>query len=96
MIERYTLPAMGNLWTDRYKYQTWLEVEIAVCEAQAELGYIPGDAVEEIKAKANFDPDRILEIEAERLTTDGTKLKSADHAIWEKRHELDNCFILKN
>ncbi|NCR18771.1 MAG: adenylosuccinate lyase [Microcystis aeruginosa LL13-03] len=65
MIERYTLPAMGNLWTDRYKYQTWLEVEIAVCEAQAELGYIPGDAVEEIKAKANFDPDRILEIEAE-------------------------------
>jgi len=65
VIERYTLPAMGNLWTDRYKYQTWLEVEIAVCEAQAELGYIPGDAVEEIKAKANFDPDRILEIEAE-------------------------------
>ena len=35
-------------------------------------------------------------VEAERLTTDGTKLKSADHAIWEKRHELDNCFILKN
>jgi adenylosuccinate lyase len=56
---------MGNLWTDRYKYQTWLEVEIAVCEAQAELGYIPADAVEEIKAKANFNPDRILEIEAE-------------------------------
>ncbi|MFM7789104.1 MAG: adenylosuccinate lyase, partial [Microcystis panniformis] len=65
MIERYTLPAMGNLWTDRYKYQTWLEVEIAVCEAQAELGYIPADAVAEIKAKANFNPDRILEIEAE-------------------------------
>jgi adenylosuccinate lyase len=65
VIERYTLPAMGNLWTDRYKYQTWLEVEIAVCEAQAELGYIPADAVEEIKAKANFNPDRILEIEAE-------------------------------
>jgi adenylosuccinate lyase len=65
VIERYTLPAMGNLWTDTYKYQTWLEVEIAVCEAQAELGYIPADAVEEIKAKANFNPDRILEIEAE-------------------------------
>jgi adenylosuccinate lyase len=56
---------MGNLWTDRYKYQTWLEVELAVCEAQAELGYIPADAVEEIKAKANFDPDRVLAIEAE-------------------------------
>ncbi|WP_072623133.1 adenylosuccinate lyase [Spirulina major] len=65
MIERYTLPEMGQLWTDAYKFKTWLQVEIAVCEAQAELGYIPADAVEEIKAKANFDPDRILEIEAE-------------------------------
>ncbi|PPT07547.1 Adenylosuccinate lyase [Geitlerinema sp. FC II] len=64
-IERYTLPEMGDLWTDRYKLQTWLQVEIAVCEAQAELGYIPTEAVEEIKAKANFDPDRVLEIEAE-------------------------------
>ena len=56
---------MGDLWTDQYKLQTWLQVEIAVCEAQAELGYIPKDAVEEIKAKAKFDPKRVLEIEAE-------------------------------
>ncbi len=65
MIERYTLPAMGNLWTDAYRFQTWLAVEIAVCEAQAELGYIPQEAVEEIKQKANFDPQRVLAIEAE-------------------------------
>ena len=65
MIERYTLPAMGKLWTDSFKLETWLQVEIAVCEAQAELGYIPKDAVEEIKAKARFDPQRVLEIEAE-------------------------------
>ena len=65
MIERYTLPEMGNIWTENYKYKTWLQVEIAVCEAQAELGYIPQSAVEEIKAKANFDPNRILEIEKE-------------------------------
>ncbi|RUR73959.1 adenylosuccinate lyase [Chlorogloeopsis fritschii PCC 9212] len=65
MIERYTLPEMGNLWTEAYKFKTWLQVEIAVCEAQAELGYIPAEAVEEIKAKANFDPQRVLEIEAE-------------------------------
>jgi adenylosuccinate lyase len=65
MIERYTLPEMGNLWTDAYKLQTWLQVEIAVCEAQAELGYIPKEAVEDIKEKANFDPQRVLEIEAE-------------------------------
>ncbi len=65
MIERYTLPEMGNLWSEAYKLKTWLQVEIAVCEAQAELGYIPSQAVEEIKAKANFDPKRVLEIEAE-------------------------------
>ncbi len=65
VIERYTLPEMGELWTENYKLKTWLQVEIAVCEAQAQLGYIPGEAVEEIKAKANFDPKRVLEIEAE-------------------------------
>jgi adenylosuccinate lyase len=65
VIERYTLPEMGALWTDAYKFKTWLQVEIAVCEAQAELGQIPVEAVDEIKAKAHFDPDRILEIEAE-------------------------------
>ncbi|MFO5493733.1 MAG: adenylosuccinate lyase [Cuspidothrix sp.] len=65
MIERYTLPEMGDLWSETHKLKTWLDVEIAVCEAQAELGYIPAAAVEEIKAKANFDPKRVLEIEAE-------------------------------
>ena len=65
LLERYTLPEMGELWTETYKLKTWLQVEIAVCEAQAELGYIPKLAVEEIKAKANFDPKRVLEIEAE-------------------------------
>ena len=65
MIERYTLPEMGELWTETYKLKTWLQVEVAVCEAQAELGAIPEAAVEEIKQKANFDPKRVLEIEAE-------------------------------
>jgi adenylosuccinate lyase len=65
VIERYTLPEMGEIWTDTYKFKTWLQVEIAVCEAQAELGYIPAEAVDEIKAKADFDPERVLEIEAE-------------------------------
>jgi len=65
LIERYTLPEMGQLWTDEQKYRTWLQVEIAVCEAQAELGYIPHEAVQQIKAEANFKSDRIAEIEAE-------------------------------
>ncbi len=64
-IERYTLPEMGELWTTEHKYKTWLQVEIAVCEAQAELGLIPAEAVAEIKEKACFDADRIAEIEKE-------------------------------
>jgi adenylosuccinate lyase len=55
---------MGNLWTDAYKYKTWLQVEIAACETQAELGHIPAEAFKAIQEKADFDPQRILEIEA--------------------------------
>lgn len=65
MIERYTLPQMGSLWTDEYKFRTWLEVEIAACEAWARLGKIPESAVAQIKRKADFNVDRILEIEEE-------------------------------
>ncbi len=45
MIERYTLPEMGENWTDAYKFQTWLQVELPSANAQAELGYIPNAAV---------------------------------------------------
>ncbi len=63
MIARYTLPEMGALWSERNKFQKWLDVEIAVCEVHAEDGTIPREAVEEIKAKAAFTPERIREIE---------------------------------
>ena len=65
MIERYTLPAMGGLWTEQAKYERWLAVEMAATEAQAEMGYIPVDVPEKIKEKAVFDVARIEEIEAE-------------------------------
>ncbi|ABB14901.1 adenylosuccinate lyase [Carboxydothermus hydrogenoformans] len=63
MIARYTLPEMKKLWSDETKYQNWLKVEIAVAEAMGELGLIPLEAAKVIKEKANFDVDRILEIE---------------------------------
>ena len=63
MIERYTLPEMGALWTEQSKFQKWLEVEIAVCEVHAEMGTIPLDALEQIKARAKFSVERINEIE---------------------------------
>lgn len=63
MIERYTLPEMGALWSEAAKFQKWLEVELAVCEVHAEMGTIPREAVEEIKARARFTVERINEIE---------------------------------
>lgn len=63
MIDRYTLPEMGALWSEESKFQKWLDVEIAVCEVHAEMGTIPQKALEEIKARARFSVERIREIE---------------------------------
>ena len=63
MLERYTRPEMGKIWTDQNRYQAWLEVEILADEAWAELGEIPKADVEKIRANASFDTQRILEIE---------------------------------
>ncbi|MCK5087989.1 MAG: adenylosuccinate lyase [Melioribacteraceae bacterium] len=63
MIQRYTLPEMGKIWEDKFKFNTWLQIEILACEARAELGDISKNDVKVIKEKANFDVDRILEIE---------------------------------
>lgn len=65
MIERYTRPEMGALWTLEAKFRRWLDVELAACDAWAELGEIPQEAAREIRAKADFTVERILEIEAE-------------------------------
>lgn len=63
MIKRYTRPEMGQLWTQENRYRKWLQVELAVCEVRAERGEIPWEDWLVIKEKANFDPDRIEEIE---------------------------------
>ncbi len=63
MIERYTLPEMGAIWSLHNKFQKWLDVEIAVCEVHAEDGIIPSSALEQIKSKAAFTVERINEIE---------------------------------
>ena len=65
MIPRYTRPEMGKIWDERNEWQTMLDVEIAACEANAELGRIPKEAVRVIKEKADFDVDRIHEIDRE-------------------------------
>ena len=65
MIERYTRPEMGRIWTLENKYRKWLDVELAVCEARAERGEIPPWAMKEIREKAAFRVERIDEIEKE-------------------------------
>ena len=65
MIERYTLPEMGAIWSEQAKFQSWLDVEIAATEANCDLGRVPAEAVATIKQKASFSVERILEIEAE-------------------------------
>ena len=65
MIERYTLPEIGAIWTEEAKYRAWLEVELAVCRARARLGEVPTEEVEELAEKADFTVERIHEIEEE-------------------------------
>jgi adenylosuccinate lyase len=65
VIERYTLPEIGGLWTEEATYRSWLEVELAVCRARAALGEIAPEEVEELAEKASFTVERIHEIERE-------------------------------
>src|SRR5918993_1584778 len=63
MIPRYTNPAMGAIWSDQRRYETWLEVELAAADAMAEAGVIPAEAARELRGRARFDAARIDEIE---------------------------------
>lgn len=63
MIDRYTLPEMGALWSEQNKFQKWLDVEIAVCEVHAEMGTIPAEALASVKSRAQFSVERINQIE---------------------------------
>ncbi|MGA7109538.1 MAG: adenylosuccinate lyase [Terracidiphilus sp.] len=65
MIERYTRPTMGRIWTEENKYRCWLEVESAASAVLAEDGVIPKDAAEAIATKASFAVERIQAIESE-------------------------------
>ncbi len=65
MIDRYTRPAMGRIWTEEHKYRCWLQVESAASAVLAEDGVIPAAAAEAIATRASFSVDRIHQIEAE-------------------------------
>ncbi|MDP4156614.1 MAG: lyase family protein, partial [Bacillota bacterium] len=65
MIDRYTRPEMGAIWTEENRFKAWLEVEILACEAWSVLGDIPKEDVQKIRENASFNVDRIKEIEEE-------------------------------
>jgi adenylosuccinate lyase len=65
MIPRYTRDVMGEIWSEEAKFRTWLEVELAVCEAWAKRGEIPPASMETIRQKAGLSVERIEEIEAD-------------------------------
>ena len=65
MIDRYTHAEMKRVWSKQHEWETMLEIEVAACEAMAELGYIPRDAAMSIRENASFDLRRIEEIEKE-------------------------------
>ncbi|HWX17071.1 MAG TPA: adenylosuccinate lyase [Chthoniobacterales bacterium] len=63
MIDRYSRPEMGNIWSEEHKFQIWLEIELLACEAMAELGQIPKRDAAEIRKRARFSIPEIVEIE---------------------------------
>lgn len=63
MIERYTLPEMGEIWADEHRLTLWLKIEIAACEGWAGLGRIPWEAVDVIREKASFSWERVQALE---------------------------------
>jgi adenylosuccinate lyase len=64
MIRRYTNPEMGEIWSERRRYETWLEVELAAADVMADAGIVPVEAAKDLRAKAAFEVERIEEIEA--------------------------------
>ena len=63
MIDRYSRPEMSKIWTEEQQFRAWLEVELAACKAWSKLGHIPAEDVDKLYANADFDINRIKEIE---------------------------------
>ncbi len=88
MIDRYTRPEMGAVWSDENRYRKWLDVELAVCEAWSELGRIPPSALQRIKEKAAFSVTRIEEIERVVKHDLIAFLESVGEAVGEDSHYI--------
>jgi len=88
MIDRYTLPRMGALWTQARKYKAWLQVELATCEALEQSGKIPHGVAAYVRRKVRIDPDRIAEIEQVTKHDVIAFLESVAEQVGEKARHL--------
>ena len=105
MIERYSREEMAGIWSDESRYRTWLEIELAVCEAWARRGEIPPGDMETIREKASFDAARIEELERELrhdvlafLTCVSERVGDASrfvHLGMTSSDVLDTCFSIQ-
>jgi adenylosuccinate lyase len=89
LIPRYTRPEMGRIWSDENKYRCWLKVELATTAALADAGVVPIKAAKALIARADFDWNRIQQIEAEVkhdviafTTAVAEKIGDADLSRW--------------
>ena len=64
MIDRYTLPEMGRVWSEAHKYELWCRVETLVLEANARAGTVPAEAVGPVRAAPPPTPEAVAEVEA--------------------------------
>src|SRR6201996_8641495 len=64
MIERYTLPEMGRVWSEAHKFELWGRVEVLVLEAQARAAIVPSDAVEPVRSAPPPTPAAVAAVEA--------------------------------
>ncbi|MBA2364620.1 MAG: adenylosuccinate lyase [Chloroflexia bacterium] len=87
MIERYTLPEMGRLWSDQYRYEQWLRVELAVCEAWAAHGTISSEEMERLRP-ASVSAARVAEIERETDHDVVAFLRAAGETVGPERRWL--------
>jgi adenylosuccinate lyase len=86
MIERYTLPEMGRVWSDAHKYELWCRVEVLVLEAQARAGTVPAMSVEPVRSAPSPTPEAVAAVEAvasDLLIAKATGLVAVlrDHAL---------------
>ena len=95
MIERYTRPEMGNIWTEENRFKAWLEVEILACEAWAELGVIPKEDVKLLRERATFDVNRIKEMEEETGVSRNVVSNKIDELVELGILEMDTTYNKK-